>query len=395
MEYLSTTEIAKIWGVSRKTVTRYATEGKIEGAYLVGNTWMIPEDATKEDSTVSEGSKNMVDKPDDEFHFPLYIYRDFFAIKETLKRPEEQKLYAAFELFLDRRYDTAYELSSEAFSITADYPFKITCLYVMARCSLYQNKYSVFMKHALEMNQMFTADFEHKEEMRTLLIDLEAYYIGFNSLRNATFNDICKYSSELFPIITTMTLYKQIIINYKKRQTIDTSIYEMSLNLFKEKGYIYPAILLGSELALILYNQKQYQRSMTYAKYAYELAVQYNGFFILTELYSFAPRVLDKALKYYKITMDPTLKQMTKEFRHSNAGLLLYLKKPKSLFAFTNDDYDYICYAINNYTNKEIAQKKSISENAVSQRYAKLYRSFDVTNKKELVEAFINTLDQY
>ncbi len=50
MKYLSTTEIAKIWGVSRKTVTRYAADGKIEGAYLVGNTWMIPATAQKEGS---------------------------------------------------------------------------------------------------------------------------------------------------------------------------------------------------------------------------------------------------------------------------------------------------------------------------------------------------------
>ena len=45
MEYLSTSQIAEAWGVSRKTVNRYAADGKIPGAYLVGKTWMIPSDA--------------------------------------------------------------------------------------------------------------------------------------------------------------------------------------------------------------------------------------------------------------------------------------------------------------------------------------------------------------
>ena len=60
-----------------------------------------------------------------------------------------------------------------------------------------------------------------------------------------------------------------------------------------------------------------------------------------------------------------------------------------------NDDYDYIYYAIYNYSNKEIAAKKKISESSVAQRFARLYQSFNVCKKKELVETFIKSLDTY
>jgi len=126
MDYLSTTEIAKKWGVSKRTVTRYAANGKIEGAYLVGNTWMIPADAKKEIFTVTKASMDVNKESDDSFHFPLYLYRNFFEIKKTLRKHEELKLYSAFESALDGDFDTSYQFSSEAFSLSKDYPFKIT-----------------------------------------------------------------------------------------------------------------------------------------------------------------------------------------------------------------------------------------------------------------------------
>lgn len=47
MELLTTTEIAGKWNVSRRRVTTLCREGRIEGAILKGNTWLIPEDAKK------------------------------------------------------------------------------------------------------------------------------------------------------------------------------------------------------------------------------------------------------------------------------------------------------------------------------------------------------------
>lgn len=47
MELLTTTEMAKRWKVSRRRVSTLCREGRIEGAILRGNTWLIPEDAKK------------------------------------------------------------------------------------------------------------------------------------------------------------------------------------------------------------------------------------------------------------------------------------------------------------------------------------------------------------
>ena len=49
MEFLSTSEIAKKWDISRRRVTTLCIEGRIDGAVHKGNMWLIPEDAKKPD----------------------------------------------------------------------------------------------------------------------------------------------------------------------------------------------------------------------------------------------------------------------------------------------------------------------------------------------------------
>ncbi|MGM9666106.1 MAG: Fic family protein [Eubacteriales bacterium] len=49
MKYLSVANTAKKWNISERSVRNYCAQGKIDGAFLTGKTWNIPEDATKPD----------------------------------------------------------------------------------------------------------------------------------------------------------------------------------------------------------------------------------------------------------------------------------------------------------------------------------------------------------
>lgn len=49
MELITTTQMAERWEISRRRVTTLCREGRIEGAILRGNTWLIPDDAQKPD----------------------------------------------------------------------------------------------------------------------------------------------------------------------------------------------------------------------------------------------------------------------------------------------------------------------------------------------------------
>lgn len=47
MEYLTTSEAAEKWNISRRRVTVYCDEGRIAGAIRKGVMWLIPADAEK------------------------------------------------------------------------------------------------------------------------------------------------------------------------------------------------------------------------------------------------------------------------------------------------------------------------------------------------------------
>ncbi len=47
LKYISTAEAAAKWGISERSVRNYCANGRVDGAFLVGKTWNIPEDADK------------------------------------------------------------------------------------------------------------------------------------------------------------------------------------------------------------------------------------------------------------------------------------------------------------------------------------------------------------
>ena len=47
MGYLSVAQIAEKWDMSERSVRNYCTKGRVNGAFLTGKTWNIPEDAKK------------------------------------------------------------------------------------------------------------------------------------------------------------------------------------------------------------------------------------------------------------------------------------------------------------------------------------------------------------
>lgn len=47
MGYLSVIEIAKKWNISERSVRNYCAHGRVQGAFLTGKTWNIPENAEK------------------------------------------------------------------------------------------------------------------------------------------------------------------------------------------------------------------------------------------------------------------------------------------------------------------------------------------------------------
>lgn len=61
MDYVSTATKAKEWGISQRRVAIYCKEGRISGAELFSNRWMIPTNAEKPDDPRSKHKEDEKD----------------------------------------------------------------------------------------------------------------------------------------------------------------------------------------------------------------------------------------------------------------------------------------------------------------------------------------------
>ena len=58
MEYLTTKELAEIWNITPRRIQMYCKEGRINGAVLKGNVWLIPKDVEKPQDPRKQNTEN-------------------------------------------------------------------------------------------------------------------------------------------------------------------------------------------------------------------------------------------------------------------------------------------------------------------------------------------------
>ncbi len=63
MKYISATEVAERWGLSKRRVITLCNDGRIEGAQKAGSTWIIPENAERPGDARIKSGKYIKTKP--------------------------------------------------------------------------------------------------------------------------------------------------------------------------------------------------------------------------------------------------------------------------------------------------------------------------------------------
>lgn len=62
MEYLTTTEMSKLWNLSSRRIGVLCVEGRIDGAIKKGKMWLIPSNAKKPADARFKKKSNMEEK---------------------------------------------------------------------------------------------------------------------------------------------------------------------------------------------------------------------------------------------------------------------------------------------------------------------------------------------
>lgn len=76
MRYLSVIEVAKKWDVSERSVRNYCAQGRVNGAFLTGKTWNIPENAEKPERTNKRKAEPIMFKESLKYNIVPFIIED-------------------------------------------------------------------------------------------------------------------------------------------------------------------------------------------------------------------------------------------------------------------------------------------------------------------------------
>ena len=129
MEFMTTNDAVKKWGISERRIRQLLQDGRIEGAVKVGNNWNIPINANKPADKRSVKLDNIefkFDLPDNYFdkvdelinHLIYHLFEDIFHYPLLLSYPYHTNSFLLTIFFViaeNLLYDNSYFYLSEFF----------------------------------------------------------------------------------------------------------------------------------------------------------------------------------------------------------------------------------------------------------------------------------------
>ncbi|EOS34253.1 hypothetical protein C808_05314 [Lachnospiraceae bacterium M18-1] len=93
MEYFSIQDFSEKWNVSKRRIQILCKEGRINGAKMIGNMWVIPKDASRPaDARTKNPTVNPVSAGDSIIRRELKkLLRSMYKTAETLSKDERNK----------------------------------------------------------------------------------------------------------------------------------------------------------------------------------------------------------------------------------------------------------------------------------------------------------------
>lgn len=401
MDFLSAQELAKKWGISPRNVVRYAKAGKLEGAKLIGGSWIIPADAVRPRdgrTKVQLEPKNSPEKvaPFKEgFRFPVYIYSRYYRHKELLSLLEQQ-LYEAQDLFFAGSYQESYKVLQELLPRTASSPvyFRLGCLYYLCIAAVYNEDCDSFTVYSKEIDAILKQDFPYKKEMEVYLPIFNYYYKGLGETYTFKLEPDYDYDADVLAIIY-YNYFTQRILAYKDGEHIrqhDLHFFELLVkDMIKERSAATGVVLMLSILYLsFLCCDKKI--SLRYLDKILELAREGNCPELLVELLQYAGSPLKKRLRLYDKDM---YKQVEKLWRQKLRGYIKIRKKLKlnnDFAKYTEDEIFLIGALAVDHTNVEIADFLDVKPNTVSKRINELYEKTGFSSRRDYKQLFYQLL---
>lgn len=393
MEFITTKEAAAIWGISPTRVTVLATQGRINGARKAGTSWLIPKNAPKpQDRRVRQDEKPLSAETEDAFSFPFYLCRpDWSAEKEAALSPQERLLLQAQSALLNCRFQEAENYIAALRQKPCTQTIELACLTVEALCCVMQNRPSEYLSAYYRMQQIFTEDFPHKEDLKLLLSLIETYMLPLSTAKDTVF---CAETVhfQCIPAVCSLNGYSALSKEIFQAGSVDVNTLELNLRMLENTSAILTIEQMHIYLMGIYALRRETEKARRHADAIATLVYKTRHYLPLTTYVKYFGNIFAPAMNTYPADFVNEFLQVTKRIGQNYPAFLSAISQ-NSIFHLLNGKYiAYIKEILMDSSNKVIAAHLGVSEQTVVRKLNELYGALHVESKKELREYILRNL---
>jgi len=380
MKYLTAKETAEKWKMSLRQVQYFCLSGKIPGVIKAGHQWMIPFDAKRPPDRRFLAAKNASEPK--LYHFPVFIYSEYYASPEELSG-DEVRLLEAQVLNLKNEFAESIRICKELISNEALPSVQFGAHFTNASNYQMLGLASEIPFCIKSMETLCQDDATHQEDYRLGL----AYFKYYSSFDIKPFLDIdvTGLSRE------ALTTYKLLSINasFFSGEPVSDSLIGIFKTFCHETELlgIAPAyVIFCSNLATLCSRRGAFEDEKKYIKESCRMGYE-KGF----------NRLLARALP----TLDKELyNECLSEYGHRFAKKILNISKANAekwritariafgksnKFDATQFECEIIILLISKMKISDIAMLKNTTEKEVRSIISELCSRFSLRSKAELI----------
>lgn len=392
---LSTKELAIKWNISQSRIVRLAKAGRIEGASLIGKSWIFPDNVERLPDNRRKENKAIERKIP--FRFPLYFYYNYSPEEINAKFTNEEKgLYEAEGLFFAGKFKECSDKLETLKKQIKDRHVYIGALYYLCSSYIYQGNFSYADCYYRKAIILAANENEYKDEFSFVINNLDTYFIG-NTFYADKFNINTEktYPIQMRGYLLLECAFADFMAAATKHEKPNPLLYELFCN--NEDNSLSPLTLttLHLYISLIYSSTGNNQKAIYHLKKSLKMAEDFNFERQVSlyakykiDLYKSAiaednPSQLERIIKYSEETF--------KTFKSS----LDYFGKNSIFKSLSETDIKLINFASQGLLNKEVADIMKLSVNTISKKYALLLEKTETHSKAELVILYNKSFKNY
>ncbi|HBL40389.1 MAG TPA: hypothetical protein DDY98_02005 [Ruminococcaceae bacterium] len=346
---------------------------------------MIPEAAEKPPDGRTKTAKQ--EQSNDFFRYPIFEHKSLSSFSPPLS-DEEKIIKLVFEAFHACKFEEAEALLGNLYETTDNRYIRIYALRCGCAIDIFLCNTRRFFEHYSILSAELQADIPHKKELEECIHELDAT-LGKNEYYNNEFKILpdYPYHESFLPHLTSLNAVSLAFGN-RNFCLAEIRAHEINCIHLKKSDSLVDLqsmhIYLGCAYAFV----NSFDEMTYHFKQALKIAEEHNLFYVPALQYYYMKKTFRTALLDFSDDFENKLEALSNDIHNRYAAFTDKAAINTVYRLLPRDDFLLLYFAVQGYSNKDVANTMHMSPGTVGRRYSEIYAPLGVKSKAEMIELY-------